>query len=76
MEAAQARLSLHLSKYHIVGNHMSQLILIYQIISDEAESMDESPDPALSESEDPELLPEASSEDSFCTSMCRECFLL
>ena len=25
-KAAQARLSLHLSKYHIVGNHMSQLI--------------------------------------------------
>ena len=24
-EAAQARLSLHLSKYHIVGNHMSRL---------------------------------------------------
>ena len=26
MEAAQARLSLHLSEYHIVGNHMSRLI--------------------------------------------------
>ena len=26
-EAAQARLSLHLSKCHIVGNHMSRLIL-------------------------------------------------
>ena len=26
MEAAQARLSLHLSKCHIVGNHMSRLI--------------------------------------------------
>ena len=26
MGAAQAHLSLHLSKYHIVGNHMSQLI--------------------------------------------------
>ena len=26
MEAAQARLSLHLSKYHIVGNHVSWLI--------------------------------------------------
>ena len=25
-EAAQARLSLHLSKCHIVGNHMSRLI--------------------------------------------------
>ena len=25
-EAAQARLSLHLSKYDIVGNHMSQFI--------------------------------------------------
>ena len=25
MEAAEARLSLHLSKCHIVGNHMSQL---------------------------------------------------
>ena len=25
LEAAQARLSLHLSKCHIVGNHMSQL---------------------------------------------------
>ena len=25
---AQARLSLHLSKCHIVGNHMSRLILI------------------------------------------------
>ena len=24
-EAAQARLSLHISKYHIVGNHMSRL---------------------------------------------------
>ena len=24
--AAQARLSLHLSKYHIVGNHMRRLI--------------------------------------------------
>ena len=26
-EAVQARLSLHLSKCHIVGNHMSRLIL-------------------------------------------------
>ena len=26
MEAAQARLSLHLSKCHIAGNHMSQFI--------------------------------------------------
>ena len=26
--AAQARLSLHLSKYHIVGNHMSFLIYL------------------------------------------------
>ena len=26
-EAAQARLSLHLSKCHIVGNHMSRLII-------------------------------------------------
>ena len=26
MEAAQARLSLHMSKCHIVGNHMSRLI--------------------------------------------------
>ena len=26
MKAAQARLSLRLSKYHIVGNHMSRLI--------------------------------------------------
>ena len=26
MEAAQASLSLHMSKCHIVGNHMSQLI--------------------------------------------------
>ena len=25
-DPAQARLSLHLSKYHIVGNHMSRLI--------------------------------------------------
>ena len=25
MEAAQARLSLHLSKYHIFGNHVSRL---------------------------------------------------
>ena len=25
MEAAQARLNLHLSKYNIVGNHMSRL---------------------------------------------------
>ena len=25
-EAARARLSLHMSKYHIVGNHMSRLI--------------------------------------------------
>ena len=25
-EVAQARLSLHMSKYHIVGNHMSRLI--------------------------------------------------
>ena len=29
-ESAQARLSLHLSKCHIVGNHMSQLILFLQ----------------------------------------------
>ena len=28
MEAAQARLSLHLSKCHIVGNHMSRLNFI------------------------------------------------
>ena len=28
MEAAQALLSLHLSKYHIVGNHMSRLISV------------------------------------------------
>ena len=28
-EAAQARLNLHLSKYHIVGNHMSQLKFIF-----------------------------------------------
>ena len=28
IEAAQAGLSLHLSKCHIVGNHMSQLICI------------------------------------------------
>ena len=28
MEAAQARLSLHLSKYHIVGNHMSWLMYL------------------------------------------------
>ena len=27
MEAAQARLSIHMSKCHIVGNHMSWLIL-------------------------------------------------
>ena len=27
-EAAEARLSLHLSKCHIVGNHMSQLIFL------------------------------------------------
>ena len=27
-QAAQARLKLHLLKYHIVGNHMSQLIYI------------------------------------------------
>ena len=26
-KAAQSRLSLNLSKYHIVGNHMSRLIL-------------------------------------------------
>ena len=30
MEAAQARLSLHLSKCHIVGNHMSRLNYIMQ----------------------------------------------
>ena len=30
MKATQARLSLHLSKCHIVGNHMSWLISIYQ----------------------------------------------
>ena len=29
MEAAQARLSPHLSKCHIVGNHMSRLIYQY-----------------------------------------------
>ena len=29
-EAAQAHLSLHLSKCHIVGNHMSQLKFIQQ----------------------------------------------
>ena len=28
MEAAQASLSLHLSKCHIVGNHMSRLISV------------------------------------------------
>ena len=28
-EVAQARLSLHLSKCHIVGNHMSRLILVF-----------------------------------------------
>ena len=28
-EAAQAPLSLHLSKYHIVGNHMTWLLLLY-----------------------------------------------
>ena len=28
-EAVQARLSLHLSKCHIVGNHMSRLICVY-----------------------------------------------
>ena len=27
-EAAQVRLSVHLSKWHIVGNHMSRLILV------------------------------------------------
>ena len=27
--AGQARLSLHLSKYHIVGNHMSRLICLF-----------------------------------------------
>ena len=32
-EAAQARLSLHLSKYHIVGNHMSWLIYIRNLMS-------------------------------------------
>ena len=30
MEAAQARLNLHLSKCHIVGNHMPWLILLRQ----------------------------------------------
>ena len=30
MEAAQACLSLHLSKCHIVGNHMSRLIIKYK----------------------------------------------
>ena len=30
-EAAQARLILHLSKRHIVGNHMSRLIYDFQI---------------------------------------------
>ena len=29
MEAAEAGLSLHLSKYHIVRNHMSRLILLF-----------------------------------------------
>ena len=31
MEAAQARLSLYLSKCHIVGNHMSRLIYMDDI---------------------------------------------
>ena len=31
MEAAQARLSLHLSKYHIVGNHMSRSLCLYML---------------------------------------------
>ena len=30
MEAAQARLSLHLLKCHIVGNHMSRLIWLIE----------------------------------------------
>ena len=33
MEAAQARLSLNLSKCHIVGNHMSQLIWLFRFLS-------------------------------------------
>ena len=32
MEAAQACLSLHLSKCHIVGNHMSRLICQWKMI--------------------------------------------
>ena len=31
-EAAQARLSLHMSKYHIVGNHMSRLVCVPQLV--------------------------------------------
>ena len=31
-ETAQARLSLHLSKCHIVGNHMSRLNYVYAIL--------------------------------------------
>ena len=31
--AAQARLSLHMSKYHIVGNHMWQLISLLAFIA-------------------------------------------
>ena len=30
METAQARLSLQVSKYHIVGNHISRLICLIQ----------------------------------------------
>ena len=30
-EAAQARLSLHMSKCHIIGNHMSGLIIKHQL---------------------------------------------
>ena len=30
-EAVQARLSLHMSKCHIVGNHMSQLISVFVV---------------------------------------------
>ena len=33
MEAAQARLSLHLSKCYIVGNHMSRLIILISHIN-------------------------------------------
>ena len=37
MEAAQASLSLHLSKCHIVGNHMSQLICRFVVSVDGTE---------------------------------------